>query len=168
MWWQLLLGLAAGLFLVYVLLLFLLWRAGRRGTAQLRLGESLRLLPDVVRLLRRVIADSTLPTGVRLIVVLLLIYLASPIDLVPDFIPVIGYADDAIVVALALRLVTRRAGASAIEKHWPGTEAGLDAVRRLAGLADSTRAEPGQNDRTDQNHRQLRPTDPSTAPDRRD
>lgn len=58
-----------------------------------------------------------------------------PIDLVPDFVPVLGYADDAVIVAVVLRSVTRRAGSDALERHWPGTPAGLAAVRRLAGLA---------------------------------
>lgn len=65
---------------------------------------------------------------------LLVAYLALPIDLVPDFIPVLGYADDAIVVALVLRSVVRGAGPQALERHWPGTQDGLAAVRRLAGL----------------------------------
>jgi uncharacterized membrane protein YkvA (DUF1232 family) len=71
---------------------------------------------------------------VRVRLWLLLGYLALPVDLVPDFIPVIGYADDAVIVALALRSVTRHAGADALERHWPGTPEGLAAVRRLAGL----------------------------------
>jgi uncharacterized membrane protein YkvA (DUF1232 family) len=66
--------------------------------------------------------------------VLLLVYLVLPIDLIPDFIPVVGYADDAVVVALALRSVVRAAGAGAIERHWPGTPQGLDAIMRLAGV----------------------------------
>jgi uncharacterized membrane protein YkvA (DUF1232 family) len=66
---------------------------------------------------------------------LLLGYLASPIDLVPDFIPVVGYADDAVIVALTLRSVVRRAGPEALERHWPGTDEGLAAVLRLSGLS---------------------------------
>jgi uncharacterized membrane protein YkvA (DUF1232 family) len=55
---------------------------------------------------------------------------------VPDFLPVIGYADDVVVVAWALRSVVRRAGAAALERHWPGQPAGLTVVRRLAGLQE--------------------------------
>jgi uncharacterized membrane protein YkvA (DUF1232 family) len=68
---------------------------------------------------------------------LLLVYLALPVDLIPDFIPVLGYADDAIVVALALRSVTRRAGSEALDKHWPGSTESLQAVQRLAGIHDA-------------------------------
>ena len=57
-----------------------------------------------------------------------------PIDLVPDMIPIVGYADDAIIVAIALRSVTRAAGSDALERHWPGTVEGLRVVKRLAGL----------------------------------
>jgi uncharacterized membrane protein YkvA (DUF1232 family) len=98
----------------------------------------LRLLPDVIRLLRRLAADPTLPGGVRLRLVLLMVYLLSPIDVIPDFVPVLGYADDAIIVAAALRSVVRHAGPLALERQWPGTPEGLQVVRRLAGLsADS-------------------------------
>ena len=58
-------------------------------------------------------------------------YLALPIDLIPDFVPVLGYADDAIIVALVLRSATRRAGPDALAKHWPGTPEGLTALKRL-------------------------------------
>ena len=60
-------------------------------------------------------------------------YLASPIDLVPDFIPVIGLLDDAIVVALALRSVLRAGGPELVRRHWPGPEESLRVVLRLAG-----------------------------------
>ncbi|WP_241976725.1 YkvA family protein [Cryobacterium sp. TMT2-4] len=67
-----------------------------------------------------------------------MVYLLSPIDLILDFIPVLGYADDTIVVALALRFATRRAGSDAVQRHWPGTSEGLAAVLRLAGLKSIT------------------------------
>lgn len=80
---------------------------------------------------------ATSPPGVRWRLWLLLGYLLLPIDLVPDFLPVIGYADDVVVLALVLRSVVRRAGPQALERHWPGTPAGLALVRRLAGLPPS-------------------------------
>lgn len=96
--------------------------------------EMVRLLPDLLRLLKRLASDASLPRGVRWRLWLLLGYLAMPIDLVPDFIPVLGHADDAIVVALAIRSVARRAGTDAVAQHWPGTPEGLAAVFRLAGV----------------------------------
>jgi uncharacterized membrane protein YkvA (DUF1232 family) len=92
-----------------------------------------RLVPDVVRLARRLAADRSLPRGVRLRLWVLLGYLVVPVDLIPDFIPVIGWADDAIVVALVLRTVLRAAGPEAIRRHWPGTPHGLAVALRIAG-----------------------------------
>ena len=98
------------------------------------LQEAKRLVPDLVRLLRALAADSDLPAGVRRRLGLLLAYLALPFDLVPDFIPVLGYADDVIVVALVLRSVVRSAGPRAVDAHWSGTSQGLSLVHSLAGL----------------------------------
>jgi uncharacterized membrane protein YkvA (DUF1232 family) len=131
-WWGLLLGVAAGLLLAWVALIAALVIMRPRGGL---LREALRLLPDVLRLLPRLAADRSLPRGVRVRLALLLAYLASPIDLVPDFIPVVGYADDAIIVAAVFRSVVRRAGARAIQRHWPGTEDGFAALCRITGLA---------------------------------
>ena len=125
------LSIGAGLVLTYLALLAALLVA--RPTGNL-LGEALRLLPDLLRLLRRLAADSDVPRAVRVRLWLLPGYLAIPFDLVPDFVPVLGYADDAIIVSLVLRSVVRRAGAPVIRRHWPGTDDGLAAVSRLAGL----------------------------------
>jgi uncharacterized membrane protein YkvA (DUF1232 family) len=130
-WWAPVIGVAGGVLLLWLALIVALW-IGRPD--ELRIKDALRLLPDLVRMLRRLASDRALPRGVRVRLWLLLAYLALPVDLVPDFIPVIGYADDAVIVAVALRSVTRRAGPEALNKHWPGTSDGLAAVRRLAGL----------------------------------
>ena len=127
--WPALVGIVGGLVLLWLVLLLALWVV---KPDEVRLREILRLLPDVIRLLRRLAADSTLPRGIRVRLVLLLAYLALPVDLVPDFVPVLGYADDAIIVALVLRSVVRAAGPQSLEQHWPGTAAGLSALRRLA------------------------------------
>jgi len=130
-WWELALSMLAGLVLVWLLLVGALALAARGGPDRVTVTGVLRLLPDVVRLVRRLAGDPTLPRGVRWRLWLLLGYLLLPIDLVPDFLPVVGYADDAVVIALALRSVTRTAGVEALERHWPGTAEGLEAVRRL-------------------------------------
>jgi uncharacterized membrane protein YkvA (DUF1232 family) len=128
---NILLAIAAGLAIAYLILLAALVAARPNGKL---LREALRLLPDLLGMLRRLAADPSAPRAVRMRLWLLLGYLAIPIDLVPDFVPVLGYADDAIVVSLVLRSVVRRAGAPAIQRHWRGTDAGLAAVGRLAGL----------------------------------
>ena len=124
---------AAGLLVLWLLLLVLLWL---RRPDDLTVREALRLLPDLLRLVRRLAADRGLPLALRLRVWLLLAYLVSPLDLVPDVLPVVGYADDAVLVAWVLRAVVRRAGDAALARHWPGTDVGLAVVRRLAGLPD--------------------------------
>jgi uncharacterized membrane protein YkvA (DUF1232 family) len=96
------------------------------------LREAVRLLPDLLRLLARLARD--LPRGVRVRLALLLAYLAIPIDLIPDFIPVVGYADDAIIVAAVLRSVVRRAGIEPVRQHWPGSADGFAALCRLTGM----------------------------------
>ncbi|MFG1624607.1 YkvA family protein [Kribbella sp. NPDC049227] len=130
-WWSVGAGVVGGVLLLWLALIVALW-IGRPD--ELRVRDALRLLPDLVRLLRRLAADPTLPRGVRVRLWLLLAYLALPFDLVPDFIPVIGYADDAVIVAFALRSVTRRAGSEALDRHWPGSPDGLAAIRRLARI----------------------------------
>ncbi|WP_380168993.1 YkvA family protein [Jannaschia sp. R86511] len=120
-----------GLLLLWLVLLVVLWKATPDQTG---LRDALRLLPDVIRLVRGLAGDRSLTRGVRVRLLLLLAYLASPIDLVPDLVPVLGYADDAIAVVLVLRSVVRSAGPEALERHWPGTPDGLAAVRHLVGI----------------------------------
>ena len=133
MWWQIGVGVGSGLIAAWLVLVVFLTLARPRGSL---LKESLRLLPDTVRLLRRLAADRTLPRGVRIRLWLLFAYLAAPIDLIPDVIPVIGYADDAIIVAAVLRSVVRRAGPDTLRRHWPGTEDGLATLHRVARLSE--------------------------------
>jgi uncharacterized membrane protein YkvA (DUF1232 family) len=130
-WWTISLGVVGGLVLVWAVLAAVLWLTKPDEYA---LKEALRLLPDLIRLIKRLVADPDTPRGVRIPLTLLLVYLALPIDLIPDFVPVIGYADDAIIVALVLRSATRRAGPDALARHWPGTPDGLNALKRLCRL----------------------------------
>lgn len=138
-WWDLLIGIAGAVLLAWLALIVVLVIVRPRGGL---LREALRLLPDVLRLVRRLAADKTLPRGVRIRLTLLLIYLAVPIDLIPDFIPVLGYADDAIIVTAVLRGVVRRAGIDAVRAHWPGTDDGFTALTRLTGLTKTAGNEP--------------------------
>jgi len=134
MGWETLAGVIGGVLVVYAVPLLLLWAYARRHPETVTMKDALRLLPDLLRLIRRLLADRSVAVGVRVRLALLLLYLASPIDLVPDFIPVIGYADDVVIVALVLRSVISRAGADAVRRHWPGTPEGLAVMLRLAGI----------------------------------
>ncbi|MGI3222647.1 YkvA family protein [Streptomyces sp. GTA36] len=129
--WQILSGIVIGLLVCWLILLAALAIARPKGNL---LTEAVRLLPDLLRLVARLARDHTLPRRTRALLWILAGYLTLPLDLVPDFIPVLGYADDAIAVALVLRTVIRQAGPDALTRHWPGTADGLGIVRRLAGL----------------------------------
>jgi uncharacterized membrane protein YkvA (DUF1232 family) len=138
-WWEPLAAVAAGLLAVWAALLIMLVIVRPRGA---RLGDAVRLLPDVLRLVHRLARDPSVPRGLRVRLGLLLAYLAFPFDLVPDFIPVLGYADDAIIVVAVLRSVVRRAGRAVVRAHWPGTEEGFTVLSRLCGLGDGDAAPP--------------------------
>jgi len=131
MWWEILGSVLIAAAVSWAALIIALTLVRPKGPL---LTEALRLLPDLLRLLRRLAADRSLPRGVRIRLGILLAYLALPIDLVPDFIPVLGYADDAIIVIAVLRGVVRRAGLHAVRRHWPGTDDGFTALCRLTGL----------------------------------
>lgn len=134
-WWQLALGVVGGVLLVYAVLLALLWQYARTHPDTVQARDALRLVPDLLRLLRALAADPAVPRRARVGLVLLIAYLLMPFDLVPDMIPVIGYADDVVIVALVLRSVVRAAGPEALARHWSGTPQGLAVVARLAGIA---------------------------------
>ncbi|MGE5689047.1 MAG: YkvA family protein [Pseudomonadota bacterium] len=115
---------------LYAALVAWLVVAGRREDAR----AAARFVPDAVVLFRRLLGDPRVPRRRKLVLLALVAYLASPIDLVPDFVPVAGYLDDAVLVALALRYVLRGAAAELVDEHWPGPPSSRDAVVRLAGL----------------------------------
>jgi len=122
-WWLLLLaGLA-----VYGGLVGALVARGRREDARALAG----FVPDCAVLLQRLLRDPRLPRRRRALVVALAAYLAMPFDLVPDFIPVAGQLDDAILVALVLRSLVRAGGPDLLAEHWPGPERSLELLRRL-------------------------------------
>jgi uncharacterized membrane protein YkvA (DUF1232 family) len=116
-----LLGLYAG----FVVLLMI---AGRREGARALAG----FVPDCIVLFGRMVGDRRLGWRRRAVLVALLAYLSLPLDLVPDFIPVAGQLDDAILVALVLRYTLRAGGPALLREHWPGPEDSLNVVIKLA------------------------------------
>ena len=90
-----------------------------------------RLVPDCVILGRRLLGDRRVPLRHKVALALLVAYLAFPIDLVPDFIPVVGYLDDAALVVVVLRALVRSSGPELLREHWPGSGRGLALVLRL-------------------------------------
>ena len=114
---------------VYAALVLALVVAGRCEHARALAG----FVPDCAVLFARLARDPELPAWRKATVVAVAVYLASPIDLVPDFLPVAGQADDVVLVALALRSLARAGGGEAIARHWPGPPGSLNVVMRLAG-----------------------------------
>ena len=139
MWREVVVGLVVGLVVTWLAVILALVVVRPRGSL---LKESLRLLPDLLRLLRDLAADRTQPRGVRVRLALLLGYLALPFDLVPDILPVIGYADDVVVVVWTLRSVVRVVGLPELRRHWRGSDDGFEALRRVAGLPTGRRPRP--------------------------
>jgi uncharacterized membrane protein YkvA (DUF1232 family) len=102
--------------------------AGRRDDARALAG----FIPDCVVLFKRLLADPRVPRRRKALLAGLIAYLAMPIDLVPDVIPVAGQLDDAILVVAVLRAVLRGSGEVLLCEHWPGPERPLRVIRRLA------------------------------------
>jgi uncharacterized membrane protein YkvA (DUF1232 family) len=123
-----LLPIAVAVIGLYILLVLVLAMAGRRTQARALAG----FIPDCLILLRRLIGDQRIPRSRTFILLLGVAYLAMPIDLIPDFLPVIGQIDDAIVLALLLRYLLRSGGTDLIREHWPGPATSLELVLRLA------------------------------------
>src|SRR3954453_15411904 len=126
-----LLVLAAATVLLYALFLGGLVLAGRSGDARAVAG----FIPDCIVLLQRMLGDERMPRRYRAVVVALLGYLALPFDIVPDFIPVAGQLDDAVVVALALRAILRGGGPEMVQEYWPGPASSLAVILKLAGIS---------------------------------
>jgi uncharacterized membrane protein YkvA (DUF1232 family) len=121
-----LIGLAAA----WLLFVALLWVLRPRDA---RLGELLRVVPDVVRLCRDVLTDREAPASVRIAIGGLLVYLVNPIDLIPEFIPVLGPLDDVVVAVLVLRYVRRRLGVEGLLVRWRGTPQGFALLGSVMG-----------------------------------
>jgi uncharacterized membrane protein YkvA (DUF1232 family) len=111
----------------YTLSLLVLVRAGRRSDAV----ALARFIPDCLVLFRRLLADPRVPWPRKAALAATIAYLAMPLDLVPDFLPVAGQIDDALIVALALRGVLRGAGEGLLREHWPGPHQSLRVICQL-------------------------------------
>ena len=127
---SLILGIVVGIVLLWALILVLLLLFRPKGVP---LREFIRVVPDVMRLLRSIIGDRSTPLDVRAVLVLLLVWIISPIDLIPEFIPVLAPLDDVVVAAVALRYTRRRLGIEALRRRWAGSDEGFALLVRMVG-----------------------------------
>jgi uncharacterized membrane protein YkvA (DUF1232 family) len=126
----LIVGVLLALAALWVLLLALFWVLRPKGVP---VREILRVIPDVLRLLRSLIADRSAPLDVRLVLLGLVAWLLSPIDLIPEFIPGLGPLDDVIVAIVAFRYVRRRVGVEDLRTRWRGSADGFALLLRVIG-----------------------------------
>jgi uncharacterized membrane protein YkvA (DUF1232 family) len=119
-------GVALAVYAAFVLTLLVL---GRTTDARAWAG----FVPDCVILCTRLLRDSRVLRRHKLLLGALVAYLSMPFDLIPDFIPVVGALDDAIIVAVVLRTLFRRAGPDLVREHWSGPQPTLEVMLRLAG-----------------------------------
>ena len=127
----LVLGILLGLVVLWALLLLVFWLLRPRGVSA---RELIGTIPALIRLMRSLIGDHAVPFDVRGVLVGLLLWILSPIDLIPEFIPVLGPLDDVVVAIVAMRYVRRRLGADELRRRWSGTPEGLEIVGRVIGL----------------------------------
>jgi uncharacterized membrane protein YkvA (DUF1232 family) len=118
------LAVAAGIYLAVVAALVV---AGRRTAAR----EVATLLPNLLKLFKGLVRDPRVPRRSKVLLIFGAAWVASPIDLIPEFIPVLGPLDDAVVAALILRHLLKTAGREVVTEHWRGDPATLERLLRL-------------------------------------
>jgi uncharacterized membrane protein YkvA (DUF1232 family) len=123
-------GIVAGVAAVWVAVLVLFWVLRPKDVA---VREVLAIVPDVLRLLRSLIGDPSAPVDVRIVLVGLVAWIISPIDLIPEFIPVLGPIDDIVVAVVAMRFVRRRMGVEDLRRRWSGSPGGFELLLRVIG-----------------------------------
>jgi len=116
---------------IYAMAVLALILAGRGVAAR----ELALLLPNLILLFKDLLKDPRVPRGAKVVLAIGIVWLVSPIDLLPEFLPVLGPLDDAVVAALVLRHLVHRAGADVVREHWRGTPDTLELILRGAGAA---------------------------------
>jgi uncharacterized membrane protein YkvA (DUF1232 family) len=127
---DILIAVVAAIATAWIACLVLFWLVRPRGVPA---RVVVATVPDVLRLLRGLVTDRTVPLDVRLVLVGLIAWIASPIDLIPEFVPVIGPLDDVVVAIAALRYVRRRLGIDALRARWRGSDEGFAVLTRVIG-----------------------------------
>ena len=129
---ELIIAVLVGLVVLWVALLILFFVLRPKDVP---VREVLAVVPDVLRLLRSLIRDGSVPTDVRIVVIGLIAWIISPIDLIPEFIPVLGPLDDIVVAVVAMRFVRRRVGVPDLKARWEGSPESFALLMRVIGAA---------------------------------
>jgi len=124
------LAIVLALVALWAALLVVFWVLRPKGVTA---RELVGLIPDILRLLRSLIGDRTAPLDVRIVLIGLLAWILSPIDLIPEFIPVLGPIDDVVVAVVAMRYVRRRVGTEDLRRRWSGSDPGFAMLLRVIG-----------------------------------
>lgn len=128
--WTPVIGIVAALLALWIAMLLVFWLLRPKGVP---VGDVIRVIPEVLRLLRSLITDRSAPLDVRIVLIGLMAWIISPIDLIPEFIPVLGPLDDVVVAVVAMRYVRRRVGIADLSSRWTGTPEGFALLTRLIG-----------------------------------
>ena len=96
--------------------------------------QLVRALPDLLRLIAKLLRDPLLPRAAKIALAAAMVYLASPIDLIPDFIPLVGYLDDLLVAALLVDGILNWVDRGLVLKYWPGSPDSLERLARAARM----------------------------------
>lgn len=128
--WTPIIAIVAALVAFWIAMLVIFWLLRPKGVP---VRDIIRVIPDVLRLLRSLITDSSAPLDVRVVLVGLMAWIISPIDLIPEFTPVLGPLDDVVVAVVAMRYVRRQVGIADLSSRWTGTCEGFALLTRLIG-----------------------------------
>jgi uncharacterized membrane protein YkvA (DUF1232 family) len=126
----LVIGVGLSIVALWALVLVILWLSRPKGVP---VREMVGVVPDVLRLLRSLITDGSVPLDVRIVLVGLLLWIVSPIDLIPEFIPALGPLDDVLVAVVAMRYVRHRLGVDELLRRWSGSVNGFAVLTRVIG-----------------------------------
>ena len=128
LWW--LLAIVVSIVALWAALVVVFWLLRPKGVST---RELLHIIPDSLRLIRGLVGDRATPLDVRLVLLGLLAWIVSPIDVIPEFIPVLGPVDDVVVAVVAMRYVRRRLGSGELRRRWPGSDETFATLSRVIG-----------------------------------
>ncbi|HJQ76889.1 MAG TPA: YkvA family protein [Acidimicrobiia bacterium] len=108
---------------------------GRSIQARQLITDAVMMMPNIVKLVARLLKDPRVPRRAKITLGIACAYVVSPIDFIPEFIPVIGWADDIVLLMFAIDSLIERSGPALVEEHWDGPGDLLGLVRDVVGIS---------------------------------